>query len=159
LSRFDESNFDVESSAIMADVSFPRLRPPTNVQAIMDDLSDRTKIKSLSPNDIREYSILLAAYNFYLCSEENKLRSYVNWCEGNIKHIVGLNMAEVDGYGFHEKDHKIRSCEPNAAALSEKKLAAEIKLNHLSFLGQKLQFLIESLKGMGYEKARERYTS
>ena len=136
-----------------AEIYFPTFTPPKNIQDIITKTSDLNMLKNMTPMDLGESATLLASYSLYMATQENKLKSFVNWCESNIKYIVGLHVQDVQGY-FTEKDLYIRAKVEKAAELEGRKQAAQVKLDSLYFLSKKIEVLSDSLRNLAFEKHR-----
>jgi hypothetical protein len=143
-----------EIELFKAEIHFPQIKPISNIQEIFNKVSDLTFIKSLSSYELMEYNLQLNYYALYLLTQENRLKSYINWCESNIKYLVGKNLDQVTGYGFSEKETKIRSVEENAVALDIEILKSKAKLDTIYFMSQKIQSLSDCLKNLSFEKSK-----
>jgi hypothetical protein len=154
--RFSAAEMSALLEVFKAEIHFPNLTPPSHIQEILDFVSDRTKLRTLSSIDLAENAVMLSCYSIYLLSQENRCRSYSDWCESNIKYIVGQKIREVSGYGFQEKDIQIRSNDDTACGLEKMKLIAQTKLNTIYLLSHKIQFLVKSIEQLCYEKGRNR---
>lgn len=152
INRFDPDDVKSQIEMMKAELFFPSLEPPQNIQVIMKQLSDLTVLKSLSPMDLSEYSVLLDHYGLFLTTQENRLKSYLNWCESNIKYIVGKNIDKSYGYGFNEKDAFIRSNDMTAHDLEFKKLGVQAKLDTIQFMSLKISRLSDTVHNLAVEK-------
>lgn len=137
-----------------AEIRYPDIKPSADVQRFLEQSSDLNFLKGLNSLELTEYAVVLANYSIFITTQENRLKTYINYLESQIKTIVGKNVSNAAGYGFAEKDCYIRANETHAIALEEMKIKEEVKLGHLYFLSQKLQFLAECLKNYAYEKSR-----
>lgn len=154
--RFDKNQAVDELNLFKAEIAYPELKPPENIQDILSSLLSLNKLKTFGPVELNEYSVLLSAYALFLTNQENKSKTEINWCESNIKHIVGRELINTDGYGFVEKDHRIRSTHDVAKKLEAKKLEAQLKIDYIQNMSLKLHHITETLKNLAYEKARQR---
>jgi len=152
--RFDIKEMGSHIELMKSEMGFPEVRAPENINTLVNNLSNLEYLTKLSPLMISEYSVLLSTYSMYLAAQENKLNAYHDWCEANIKHLVGQLLEEAPGYGFQEKDLSIRSNHPTAAELCEKQLIAKTKLLVIKGISLKLEFICGTLKNLYYEKAR-----
>lgn len=135
-----------------SEIYFPEFRPPENIQDLVNKSSNINLLRAMTPMDLHESCVLLLSYSMYLTSQENSLKSFINWCESNLKYIVGGHLQDVQAYSFAEKDVSIRANVPQAAELETRKQAAQVKLDHLIFLSKKLEMLAESMRNLAYEK-------
>lgn len=158
INRFDADKVAEQLEGFKADIYWSNLTPPANIQNILRDVTDQSRLRAFDSETISEYAVLLGAYSAYLTGQENRLTSYVNWCETNIKYIVGKQLADAPGYGFSEKDCYIRANDANAAGLEVKKMQTQAKLDAIKYLSQKMAFLSESLKNLGFEKRKSYHT-
>ncbi len=149
------SEFDVKYENAMAKINMPLIRPPTELQKIINDTGNKALLATLNPRDTVEYAILLNSYALYLTMAENKLLAEYNLYENTIKRIVGENVAEVNGYGFNEKDTYIRANEPHAKDLESKKTSIQVEIDSMKYLSQKFQMLAENLKNLSFAKKIE----
>jgi hypothetical protein len=152
--RFISDEFAEKLESFKAEIFFPNLTPPDNINQIIQKVSSANLIKTLSITDIAENMVLLSSYSLFLTKEENRLNAYINWCESNIKFIVGQQMNQISGY-FQEKDLFIRSNDTNAIKLGELKLIAEVKLNSIKFIAQKISYLSDKLESFMFARKKE----
>ncbi len=153
-SRFDHSEAAEQLELMKAEIHLPNLAPPEDIDQILKDLSNQEYIRSLDIATISDHMVLLAAYMLYLTIYENRITSYSNWCESNIKYIVGKNLADVPVNYFTEKDWYIRSHEDNAIKLESMKLTLQVKLDTLKNLGFRLNTIYDALKAMQSAKLK-----
>lgn len=139
------------------DIGLPLVDPINEMTEILTKFNDRPYIKSLSPVELMEYSLLLGNYSLYLTMQENRLIAFINWCESNIKIIVGKNLNEVSGY-FNEKDSYIRANEKTALELSDMKLVAQAKIDSIKWISTKIQHISDILDRLSHEKSKEKYS-
>lgn len=149
--RLTEAEINTEVAQYHNKIKFPKMSPAAEIADILEKICSHKHLRSLGTIELSEYSVLLASYSLFLTKEEAELNSIVQWCESHIKHIVGRNIQEVQGY-FNEKDHYIRSHDTNAMALDEKKSVAEAKLNSIRYISQKINYLSEVLNNLSREK-------
>lgn len=154
--RHDVAEFTTAVEIMKSNMNFPNIKPPKNIGAILDIVSDTDAIRKLSGEQVAEYSVVLSAYSLYLGMEENRYTTFLNWCEGNMAFIVGKFVQDVDGYGFNEKNAYIRANEEHAVELNAKKLMAETKLTTIKFLSGKMDILAKQLQSLAYEKGRRK---
>src|SRR5262245_2229426 len=105
-----------EMEAMRSEIRFPNLKAPDNINDIINEISSMEKLRRLDPSTLNEYAVAISIYSLYLTHETNKLQAKVDWCESNIKHIVGLHIRSIDGY-FNEKDCFIRANNDEATKL------------------------------------------
>lgn len=137
-----------------SEIFFPDLKPAKNISDIINILSNIESLRKLAPQDLAEYSVVLACYSMFLTTQENRISSYINWCESNLKYIVGKNLSQLTGY-FEEKNLTIRSSEEHCVQLDKIKLEAQVKLDSIKFTSQRIEFLVQTLKSLMWEKKRE----
>lgn len=142
-----------EVEILKADIGLSTINPPDGITLLIQQLLDGQMIRALSPVEIREISVRLCAYAFFLQTQENRLVTFINFCEANLKHLVGKNTENVPGSFFQEKDLYIRAREPNAVAISKKKAMASARLDSVKFLAMRVDKLAEMLS----ELARVRH--
>ena len=150
--------FDINEAADLLkeykeEIKFPTLKPPQDIEFILDNLGSNEYIKSLCREDISSLMVSLSLYSLFLTSQEARLKTYVNFCESNIKFIVGENMNSMQGY-FNEKDLAIRATNDLAKDYEAKKLSAHLKLDSIMFISQKLEKLGDVLKTLYFEKKK-----
>lgn len=134
-----------------AEIRFPSIKPPDKISDILNKLIDISTLKVLTAEQLSEHMVLLAGYNLYLCEQENRLIATINWCESNIKYIIGKNVDQIEGF-FTEKELKIRANEQNAQELEKIKLEMQVKLDSIKNLGFKIDFVTNNLKNLYYER-------
>ena len=144
--RFSAEEMAERLERFKADVYFPDIKPDDNIVNLINSLSKRDFIKNMTPIDGSEYLIQISQYALFLNIQENRCVSYVNWCESNIKQIVGKKLQEAKGFTFQEKDLEIRANDENASYLEQQKLVTQSKLDMVKFLSQKIHFIIDSIK-------------
>lgn len=152
--RYTEEETREELEKFKAEVFWPDLRPSLEIQAFVQNLSSTQFLRDLSVMDLQERCIQLAHYGLFLTTQENRLKSYISYCENNIKVIVGRLMQEAYGFSFQEKDLYIRTHDDNAQTLQNNKDHAQVKLEYIMFLSQKISVLIDTIKGLCFEKNR-----
>lgn len=150
--RFDSSEMKEKLELFKAETFLPQLSPNKDIPEIIQKLLILANIKNLDPVTIAEYSVILETYSLYLIMEENRCNSYLNWCESNLKHIVGKKCQEVPPAYFSEKDIYIRANDDNAVFLEEQKLIAQTKLDTIKGVSSKLKFIGDNLRGLAYAK-------
>ncbi len=129
-----------------AELMMPDISPPDGIDALLSNIGNQQFIQALGPMEIGEYMVMLSAYMFYLAQYENKIQSYSNWCESNIKYIIGKNLANTPSTFFTEKDYYIRSNEPNAQKLDKIKLGLQVRLDNLKNLSFRLNNVYDAMK-------------
>lgn len=152
--RFVADEFADRIETFKADIFFPDFTPPENIKEVIQNISKADVLKTLGPEDLNQHAVLLASYSLFLTQEENRLNSYINWCEANIKFIVGRELENAFGSYYQEKELWIRAHNVNAADLSTAKLSAQVKLDSIKYIAQKVQYLSERLEGLSYAKSR-----
>lgn len=152
--RLKTEEFAEQIETMKAEIYLPEFSPPENIQTIIKSLSSQEAISNLSVEEIAEYMVLIAKYSLDITLYENRLHSYHNWCESNLKYIVGKNLANVQAYSFAEKDHAIRSTEPHAVKLDNIKLSFQTRIDNIKYISQKLQLLYDALKNMQISKMK-----
>ena len=152
--RFVADEFAERIETFKAEIFFPDFTPPDNIKDIIQNISKADVLKTLGPSDLNEYAVLLSSYSLFLTQEENRLNAYINWCESNIKFIVGKEVENAFGSFYQERDLWVRAHDANAINLGTAKLSAEVKLNSIKFIAQKVQYLSERLEGLSYAKSR-----
>lgn len=153
--RFDPKEIRAEIDKFKGSVWLPKLEAPENIESVLKELASYQTLRGLDPVKLNEYAVTIAVYSTYLTMEFNRYVTERNWCESNIEHIIGRELENVEGYGYQEKSHKIRSLHPEAIKLDEKKLLAQTKIDYISNVSQKLQFLCEMLKNLAYSKSKQ----
>jgi hypothetical protein len=154
--RFLPDEFAERIESFKAELFWPDLTPPVEIEKILSICNSADSLKNLGAEDIAIYATVISSYAMYLTKEENRLQSYWNWCESNIKFIVGQKVEEAFGSFFQERDWYIRSHEQSAMKLGEVQLSAKVKLDSIRFIGQKLGHLSERLENLSYAKSRSR---
>lgn len=152
--RFDHADAAEQLELMKAEIHLPNLAPPDGIDEIIKGLSNQEYIRSLDIATICDHMVLLASYMLFLTIYENRVASYFNWCESNIKYIVGKNLDQVPVNYFTEKDWYIRSHEDNAIKLEAMKLTLQVKLDTLKNLGFKLNTIYDALKAMQLAKLK-----
>jgi hypothetical protein len=152
--RYDAEEMATKIEAMKSEIGFPELATSPNINQVINNLSNLDYLNKLGPMQIAEISTTISVYALYLNSEENRYKAYINWCESNLKHLVGTLLGEVSGYGFEEKNSTIRSNEKLACELTEKKLIAETKLQSIKDTSLKLEFVCNCLRNLYFEKNR-----
>ena len=137
-----------------SDIFFPDLKPNKNINEIINQISNIESLRKLAPRDIAEYSTILATYSLFLITQENRIQSYINWCESNLKYLVGKNLPQLTGY-FEEKNLIIRSSEEHCINLDKIKLECQVKLDSIKMVSQKIEFLVQTLRNLMWEKKKE----
>lgn len=151
--RFDPQHMSEEIAVMKAEMHFPEVQPSEDINNILAKISSIQHIKRLAPDELNEFALLISVYSLYITQEENRLKSKISWCESNIKYIVGRESKNVDGY-FQEKDLFIRSTEETARKLGIVKSEAEVKLEQIKYVSNKLQHISEMLKNLSFEKRK-----
>lgn len=146
----DETKVEVEK--MKAGIAFPNLKAYSDISDLINALGTPHVLQKLSPLDLAERAVTLSVYSLALTAEESRIRSYVNWCEANLKYIVGKKLDAAPGYGFNEKDAYIRANEEMAQTIDENRLMAQAKLDQLSFIAQKIHYIADAIKNLAYEK-------
>lgn len=144
--RFDAKEMAERIERFKADSYFPNITPSDDIVSVINSLGKRDFIKNISPIDASQYLLQLSQYALFLNTQENRCNSYLNWCENNIKQIVGRHLLDAKGFTFQEKDLEIRSNDEMALFLEEQKLLAQTKLDTVKFLSQKISFILDALK-------------
>ncbi len=155
--RFSPDEYTERLESMKAEIFFPNFRPPENIETIINELSNQAALRKLAPQDLSEYAIMLASYATYLSSQENRLTAFINWCEGNIKFVIGKRLDDVPewlGNYYPTLDTYIRSHEENAISLENRKSVAQVKLDSIKFIAQRLQYLSETIKTLIFEKGK-----
>ncbi len=137
-----------------AEIFLPELKPSAEIQKFLENVPNSQYLRDLASMDLQEKQVQLAHYAAFLTSQENRMRSFINYCENNIKVIVGRMMQEAWGFTFAEKDLYVRTHDANAQELQAKKDKAQVKLDYINFMGQKIQNIADTLKGLCFEKNR-----
>ncbi|NBV99934.1 MAG: hypothetical protein EBR67_10610 [Proteobacteria bacterium] len=143
-----------------SELNFPNLSPPSNLNEILNSLSSFSIIKTLSPEMLSEYSVLLASYSLFLHIEENRYKAYADWCEHNIKRIIGENLNQVPieiGNYYQNVEIYIRSNHAKARELDTKKSFALTRLEIIKGVSLKLDKMCDTLKGLSYAKRSGQY--
>lgn len=150
--NLDEAKQNIE--IFKSEIYFPSIKVNASIHDLIKDCESVNTLRGLSSEELLNMAVVLANYSLFLLTEENRLKSFRNWCESNIKYIVGQNLQNAPGYGFTEKDIYIRANDTIAQELDSQKLLIEAKLDIIHFLSQKIQNLSEILKNLAYEKNR-----
>lgn len=149
----DDSQTEIEN--FKAEVYYPNIKPNKQVQEFLNEIGDIKYLKSLAPLQLAEYSVMLAHYSVYLTTVENRLKSYIGYCSGNIKHICSKNLDKTPFTWYAEKVDYITANEPNAAELDKERASAQAKLDMIVFLSQKISYLAETIKDLRFAKQKE----
>lgn len=155
INRFDANEVRENLDIFKGEISLPKLESPDKIESILQDLSNHMALKRLDPIALNEYAVLLGIYSTYLTMEMNRYITQRNWCDANLQHIIGRELDNVEGYGYQEKSHKIVSLHPEASKLDEKKLLIQTKIDYISGIAQKLQFMCDMLKNLAYSKSKQ----
>lgn len=152
----DEQDLSIEVEKFKSEIRFPNFQPSQNIQEIITVCSDKSLLTNMSHIQLQEMAIILAGYSLYLSVQENRINSYINWCEANIKGIVGRELQNSSAFSFQEKDLSIRMNNDHASKLESIKRDNEVKLGIIKNIGYKISFLSERLENLAREK---RYSS
>ena len=148
-SRIDE-NLEIFKS----DLYFPEFAQSQDIKNFLESLSDLSFLKTQSPTELFENYVRLCNYSAFLLSRENRLLTYINAYEHNIRSLVGKNLQESWGFTFEEKNHYIRANEPNCVELQNKKFELQVQYDYIRGIAQKIEKLADAIKNLGYEKNR-----
>lgn len=140
--------------SMRAEIMMPSISPPEGIEVFLASVGNQQFIQALTALEISEYMVILSGYMIYLAQYENKLQSYNNWCEKNIKFIVGRNLANTPYSFFGEKEYYIRSNEENAQKLDKIQLGLQVRLDNLKNLSFRLNNLYDSLKVLQQTKMK-----
>lgn len=151
---YDVDGLDDRSEVFKASLYLPKINPKLlDIDGIFNILQSPGKLKTLPPETIFEYCSALAAYSLYITEQENKYTMIINWCESNIKFIVGREADNWPGY-FSEKDIMIRAHVPAAEKLGKQKMKAQANLDLLKNMSYKISYWTDVLKGLAIEKKK-----
>lgn len=156
--RFSADEHILMLETMKAEINFPQLRVPPNINTILNQSSDFALLKTLSPEDLSEYAVLLASYSLYLSIEENRYKSYIDWCENNIRTIIGQEMMNIPpeiGTYFNNIDYYIRGNHSLAKELDVKKSLAQLKYTTIHKLNDRMNILIKALESLSYTKGKK----
>jgi hypothetical protein len=156
MNRLNPNDVKVELDKMRTGLHLPSFKSHSSLTEILDGLSDPIKLKAMSPIELVENAVVLAKYSLDIAIEEGRIKSFMNWCEANIKHLLGQNLHDMPTfcYGFNEKDCYFRARNENAQNLDKDRLVAQAKLDQLLFLAQKVQYIAGMLKNLADEKNR-----
>lgn len=154
MARLNEQETKEDLELFKAEAFLPELKPSQEVQEFLQNLANTKYLRDLESLDLQEKAVQLAHYAAYLTSQENRLRSYINYCEANLRVIVGQKMSEAWGFTFPEKDLYIRTHDENAMELQAKKDTYQVKLDYIQFMANKLSQINDTIKGLCFEKHR-----
>lgn len=155
--RLDPKEAAIALQNYKTEIGFPLIDPINNMTEVLTKLNDKGFLRSLSPSEVLEYSLLLGNYSLYLTIQENRMTAFINWCENNLKIVVGKNLNEVSGY-FNEKDCYIRANEKSAIELTDLKTVAQVKLDSIKWISPKIQYMSDVLSRLSNEKSKEKYS-
>ena len=155
MNRYDDEEMGLDIESMRSDIKYPNIKPPNNINKILEEVSNLEILRKLDPMSVMEYASIVAYYSLYLSGEINKLEAYAKWCESNIKFIIGKRCQDINGY-FTEKESYIRAHDELASSLDEKRIKAQTKFETLKFMNQKMQFLSETLQSLAKEKSYTR---
>lgn len=156
--RFESDEVTERLESAKAEMFFPNIQPPKDIEDIINNMTRQGNIRAMGPQEVTEYAVVLSSYSLYLSIQENRYTSFINWCESNIKYIVGREINNIDislrGY-FPTMDAWIRSNNPTAMELDNRKCTAQVKLDSIKFIAQRIQFLTDTLKNLSFQKNRK----
>lgn len=153
--RLDEKEMAMELEVLKSELALPKNTSLEDIEKALDEVSNLKIIQTLSPTSLSEYAVLFGCYSIDLTMYENRIKSFVKWCEGNIQYIIGRNLANTPYSFFSEKASYIRSNEEHAIALDKARNASEAKLEYIKFLSQKMAFLSDRVQSLAEIKNRE----
>lgn len=148
----DFQQLAIEIEKFKSEIRLPNFQPPKDIQEVIQVCSDRQAINNMSPIHLQEMAVVLSSYALYLTYQENRILSYTNWCEANIKGIVGRELQNSSAYSFNEKDLSIRSNNEYCVELNGVKLENETKLLLIKNLSYKIMALSERIENLAKEK-------
>lgn len=151
MNRFSGQDIKTELEIFKANIDLPHFSNSTKIQSIIDNLSTYSK---LDPEKLSEYAMDISLYGLYLLQEENKLVATINWCESNIKIIIGQEAQNYGGTWYEEKKNIIVANNKTALQLDSLRTVAQVKLDSIKYMSQKLQYLADSLKRYSFEKRK-----
>lgn len=156
-SRYDPKEVSDDLEKMRSSMRFPNIEAPSNIDEIFQKLTN-SNLSAMSATMLYEYSIRLAAYAIYVKKEINSSKAKYDWCEANIKYIVGKQMSQMVGnyYGYNEKDAYIRGNDPEAMKLDQMALTSKARLNSLYGLDEQIRFLSTQVNSLAKEKSYSR---
>ena len=132
----------------------PTLKPDKDIQKILDEVSSYNHLRQCPLSEIFEYAIKLQYYSLYLVQEENRLNSYIHWCENCLEDVIGQFLDDVAGY-YAEKRNKIISQNDNARQYNMEIAKTTAKLDTIKYMSMNIKSLGELLRNFAYEKSKQ----
>lgn len=154
--RFSGEEVKEDLEFYKAEISFPEFQAPSNIQEAINSLSNH---RTLDPQTLHEKAIDFALYSLYLTQEENKLNALINWCNGNLRVIIGEEASNYPGTWYKEKEDIIIATHEMAKQLDSIRSLASVKLDTIRYMSQRMQILSEALKKFSYSKQRLNHES
>lgn len=154
LNRLDPDSLSLDMIDFKNKINYPDRIQSEDISDLINNLIKADGLRNMDIHTLNEYAMKMSAYALYVQVEKNKLKTKYDWYEANIKYIVGNNLPEAYGYGFVEKDHCIRSLNPSAQTMEEKKLLIQAKLNMLDGLAEKIHFIVNNIKSIVYSRGK-----
>ena len=140
------------------EISYTAFAVPEDIKAVIENVSDPAILKCLTSQELSQYMVELSVYALSLKNSENRFKSYMNWCDANIRYIVGCKLPDVTAYSFQEKDLIIRSSDPTAREFEVKRLSAQVKLDSIREIPDKIEVLINTLRNFYFERRNQNGT-
>lgn len=158
MSRLDPKEISSEITSMKQEINFPVFTAKHSLAPLFENLLNSDFIQKMDGQTAQQYLLQISAYSLYVQIEQNKIRSYLNWCESNIKHIVGkelINVPREVGTYFTSQDVYIRANHKTANDLEEEKLKCQAKLDIIFDITKKMDFICDALKTIIYSKRKD----
>lgn len=155
--RLNPDELSARLESMKAEMYWPEFNPPKNITDLLNTVSSLEYLRRLGSTDLAEYSVMLGAYALFLNTQENRLTAYINWCESNLRFLVGQKAHDVEGY-FTEKDLYIRANDPDCKKLENIKLECQVKFDAIKDIHKRLEFFIGTLKNLYFERRNNHAT-
>lgn len=112
------------------------------------------RIRSLTIEEAAEISVSLAFYGMFLQKELNRHSARANWCEANLKNILGYLAKNYQGYSYEERKSGVIKEDLLAQRLFALQNKAKFAVDRLSYLPSKVDFIAKSLHQLQESKRR-----
>lgn len=114
-------------------------------------ISDQ-QIKSMSPEEMDENAVLLANFSVHIQKQININTSRINWAESRLGQIIAKQCSNVKAYSYEERRLIIIHNNEHAIKLNEILEICRSRLDRISFIIQRCEFLSNKLSQSSYTK-------
>ena len=135
------------------------IRPETESEAFRIVDLPPAAVRALPPDEAVDAAYVLRQFALHLQRAMNREQSEVRRGEENLRAMLSAKMAGLPGYSYDERRGLAISRTPAAAEVDARRVAAQLRLDRVSFLHGKVSDMARTLEAKGSRPQRKTHES